>query len=677
MEDMQEDVFDVTVIWRGKNYVVGINLDAPLKELAHELQKLTNVKEDTIRLIVPRSSKLLSPFSDEHSSLSLREASITEGKSIRMMGVTENEAEEVQKNAKADLRIAGFDEEEKRMRHRTSYRPQTSLKFPQGTYVFCDFRTLQLPGVELNPPASEALKRMHMLASDPGIVAIMNKHRWRVGIMTEMAPVGYVGVSPKCLLGFNKNQGEEISLRLRTDDLKGFRKYQSIKKTLLHELAHMVYTEHDGDFYALDKQLNQEAASLDWTKSKGHTLSKVRHSENYEEDIDFEERKSFSQKLGGNTSNMLNNARASSVIAAYRRLAQESTNSSEASKLHEEPDPDDSWDNMHAEPDPDDSQEIMHAEPDPDDSQEIMHAEPDPDDSPDIMHAEPDPDDSLDNLHAEPDPDDSSDMHAEPDPDDSLDNLHAEPDPDDSPEIMHAEPDPDDSLDNSHAEPDPDDSLDNMQTEPDPDDSGITNGVKLPKRNTMEPDPDDPEAKQGDSERGGILKPNESDSTKVGPMEDSQFKRSYKEPVPDESENHRVHRVEPDPDDMNEPDPDDEELRRIQDSVTVTIGRLQKAIQMLQVEAGPKEVTMAVLQTLFKIISNVISRPNDVKFKRLRKANPTIQRTILNYKAAMEILVLVGFNEDMVDAESYLVLKRNDPGLLWLAKSSLEACMAC
>jgi hypothetical protein len=31
--------------------------------------------------------------------------------------------------------------------------------------------------------------------------------------------------------------GEEISLRLRTDDLKGFRKYESIKKTLLHELV--------------------------------------------------------------------------------------------------------------------------------------------------------------------------------------------------------------------------------------------------------------------------------------------------------------------------------------------------------------------------------------------------------------------------------------------------------
>lgn len=28
---------------------------------------------------------------------------------------------------------------------------------------------------QLNPPASGALKRMHMLAADPGIIAVMNK----------------------------------------------------------------------------------------------------------------------------------------------------------------------------------------------------------------------------------------------------------------------------------------------------------------------------------------------------------------------------------------------------------------------------------------------------------------------------------------------------------------------
>ena len=36
-----------------------------------------------------------------------------------------------------------------------------------------------------------------------------------------MPPEGKVGVSPVCILGVNINRGQEVSLRLRTDDLKG------------------------------------------------------------------------------------------------------------------------------------------------------------------------------------------------------------------------------------------------------------------------------------------------------------------------------------------------------------------------------------------------------------------------------------------------------------------------
>lgn len=76
-------------------------------------------------------------------------ASSIQGKSIRMMGVPETEVEEVLENAKANLRIAGFEEEEKRLRQRMSHRPHASLKLPQGPYIFCDFRTLEIPGVEV------------------------------------------------------------------------------------------------------------------------------------------------------------------------------------------------------------------------------------------------------------------------------------------------------------------------------------------------------------------------------------------------------------------------------------------------------------------------------------------------------------------------------------------------
>ncbi|KAI4308419.1 hypothetical protein L6164_031497 [Bauhinia variegata] len=592
---------------------------ATVKELGQELQKLTNIQEDTMRLIVPqiseKTSKLLSPFSAEHAFLSLRETSITETRSIKMMGVSANEVEQVLKDAEANLRIAGFDEEEKRLKQRISNGPHFSLILPQGPYIFCDFRTLEIPGVELNPPPSEALKRMHMLAADPGIVAIMNKHHWRVGIMTEMAPVGYVGVSPKCILGFNKNHGEEISLRLRTDDLKGFRKYESIKKTLLHELAHMVYSEHDANFYALDKQLNQEAASLDWTRSSGHTLSGIRSYESYEEDF-IRESSNVPQKLGGNRSDQLISARASSVAAAYHRMTNVSSNNLERSEVIEEPDPDDSGFN---EPDPDDSHHGKGLGSDiscgVDDNKTVFERKPSDSEVAQTSNVK------LDAI-----------------------NISKEPDPDDSETSFKSF---------APAEPDT---------------SGLESG-----KNSMVPDA-----------MGSMITinaGNQANETKV-----------YKEPSQEESLVEANVLAEPDPDDaatppesstmqIDEPDPDDQELQRIHDPVNVVCNRLQKTLEMLRAEVNPLQ-TASVLQTLLKIIRNVIQHPEETKYRRLRKANPVIERNVVHNKAAMEILSLVGFNEDvMLDelgkAQAYLVLKRNDPGLLWLAKSSLESYAAC
>lgn len=64
----------------------------------------------------------------------------------------------------------------------------------------------------------------------------------------------------------------------------------------------------------------------------------------------------------------------------------------------------------------------------------------------------------------------------------------------------------------------------------------------------------------------------------------------------------------------------------------------------------------------------MIEYPDEAKFRRLRKANPHFRNTVAKYRAAMEILFLVGFNEDTVwdeigRSEIYVVLKRNDPGL--------------
>jgi hypothetical protein len=62
----------------------------------------------------------------------------------------------------------------------------------------------------------------------------MDDRRWSVGELIELTPF------EKTILGYNRNAGQLIALRLRTDDLSGFRSYDSIRKVLLHELTHNV-----------------------------------------------------------------------------------------------------------------------------------------------------------------------------------------------------------------------------------------------------------------------------------------------------------------------------------------------------------------------------------------------------------------------------------------------------
>lgn len=51
--------------------------------------------------------------------------------------------------------------------------------------------------------------------------------------------------------------------------MQGFRRYQKIRETLVHELTHMVWGDHDNNFKQLNSQLLREAAQLDWTAQPG------------------------------------------------------------------------------------------------------------------------------------------------------------------------------------------------------------------------------------------------------------------------------------------------------------------------------------------------------------------------------------------------------------------------
>jgi len=120
-----------------------------------------------------------------------------------------------------------------------------------------------------NPSRSTAF--LTRLAADAGIRAAMAAHRFSVGLLTEMDPAAHTTHDGRTL-GLNRNRGEVIELRLRTDAYDGYRDYKTIRRTLCHELAHNVYGEHDRDFWDLCGRIEREVERGDW-RSGGRSLT--------------------------------------------------------------------------------------------------------------------------------------------------------------------------------------------------------------------------------------------------------------------------------------------------------------------------------------------------------------------------------------------------------------------
>ncbi|KAK8654006.1 hypothetical protein V6N13_127987 [Hibiscus sabdariffa] len=301
----------------------------------------------------------------------------------------------------------------------------------------------------------------------------------------------------------------------------------------------------------MEEQVNMVNVAVIWRGNKymvemdsGANLKELgdelQHSENFEEDY-YVENGIHSQKVGGNMSTLLENARASSVAAAYRRLVNTSANV-EAFETNDETDPDDSMSVMHY------------------------------------------GDENLDN----PSQIRALGKHAyELDPDDLSDNQNKfEPDSDD---LLHAM---------------------SSSEELDPDDSGASSGSGNVVEPVVMPIPDikvqtSDVIDEPDSDDGEVqLKPWKIKliSTKVNR---------------NDAKANEIAKAEPHSDDklllplgisdmkIDEPNLDDQELPRIQDSVTGICSRLQKAIEMLLTEVNPTVATV-FLQTLFKIIRCVL-----------------------------------------------------------------------
>jgi len=183
-------------------------------------------------------------------------------KKLMLLGAKKKDVEKVRAQ-REDMTLRGFDAEDERAKQRRGRGATTSSSSAGSarTSYFASIQELSLEGLtsgSSTPSADAAHTLLVRLATDPAIVSIMEKRRWRVGALRELPPQGKVGVSPVCLLGLNRNFGEEILLRIRTDDMKGFRKYKVIIETLLHELVHNEIADHNNDFKRLNSELTHE-----------------------------------------------------------------------------------------------------------------------------------------------------------------------------------------------------------------------------------------------------------------------------------------------------------------------------------------------------------------------------------------------------------------------------------
>eukprot|EP01138_Halocafeteria_seosinensis_P001092 gb/GECG01001117.1/.p1 GENE.gb/GECG01001117.1/~~gb/GECG01001117.1/.p1 ORF type:complete len:565 (+),score=74.60 gb/GECG01001117.1/:1-1695(+) len=205
------------------------------------------------------------------SQSTLQDVGIQDGANLKLFGSRESCVEQIKqvaKNRERELNILDDrNDRSEEIRRKLAPREKRPKFVPAKQYGFEEIQ--EIPTL---PDSDTARDLLATIAMDPGVRAVMEHNRFKVDRLTEMYPEGKVGVSPTCVLGYNTGKGKEISLRLRTDDLRGFRPYDKILSVLWHELAHNVYGEHNADFYKLNHQLEKQGRELDWRKTQGYRL---------------------------------------------------------------------------------------------------------------------------------------------------------------------------------------------------------------------------------------------------------------------------------------------------------------------------------------------------------------------------------------------------------------------
>ncbi|KAF7872230.1 hypothetical protein EAF04_003155 [Stromatinia cepivora] len=259
-----QDLVSISITHHGKPHTFSLPSTATITDLSDSIATTLSIPPSNQKLMVSKLGLLKLPFKDP----SLPITNLAD-KKITLMGSTVAEASSVAAGALAASRTVngpGSSTKQKVSAYKTR---DWKKEQEEAQYTFQTLRPLPyLP----NP--SKSLQFLQRLKDDAGIKAAMRKHKFTVPLLTEMNPIEHTtsnheGTSRT--LGLNRNQGEVIELRLRTDAYDGYRDYKTIRKTLCHELAHNVWGPHDRNFWNLCKQIEKEVEGNDW-RSGGHVV---------------------------------------------------------------------------------------------------------------------------------------------------------------------------------------------------------------------------------------------------------------------------------------------------------------------------------------------------------------------------------------------------------------------
>jgi WLM domain len=252
----------VPIHFHGKQFTVQAPADISIAQLSLSLAELLSVEPAKQKIMItPKPGIFKPPFPETPLS-----AVYTSKTKITLLGSTEKEISDLSASiskdrARSQNRLAAGKAAPKAAKNRDWKKIQE-----ESTYTFQSIRPLPyLP----NPERSQRF--LERLANDAGIKAAMRAHKFSVGLLTEMNPAEHTTQESRTL-GLNRNRGEVIELRLRTDRYDGYRDYKVIRKTLCHELAHNVFGEHDRNFWDLTGQIEKEVERGDW-RHGGHKLS--------------------------------------------------------------------------------------------------------------------------------------------------------------------------------------------------------------------------------------------------------------------------------------------------------------------------------------------------------------------------------------------------------------------